>query len=143
MKKKSYSESVLVWSQFSPILIPLFEKSRKNKGVHKFVLENPSNIFVYGIFFLNLEGISWHFWKSPSHFHNKIQKGVRNKFFQENQCMTQNHEQLLRHSNESPKNKLMKWKLFTDRKKESCIKLLWIKNSISRFVRKSKAREIF
>ncbi len=39
---------VLVYCNFSPILVLLFEHSRIYKGVQKFILENPSYIIVYG-----------------------------------------------------------------------------------------------
>jgi hypothetical protein len=38
-----------VWRQFSQILTLLSKHSRKFEGVQKFVLENPSYIFVYGM----------------------------------------------------------------------------------------------
>jgi hypothetical protein len=97
---------------------------QKNKGVHKFVLENPSNIIVYGNFFFSISrefrGISE---KVLQIFIIKFKEEFE-IIFQENRCMTQNYEQLFRHSNESPKNNLIEWKLFTDRKNESWIKLL-------------------
>jgi hypothetical protein len=40
---------VLVWHQFSPILILLFKHPGKFKGVRKFLSENPSYIFVYSL----------------------------------------------------------------------------------------------
>jgi hypothetical protein len=43
-----YYVFVLVWHQFSPILISLFQHTRKCEGVRKFVFENPSYMFVFG-----------------------------------------------------------------------------------------------
>ncbi len=42
---------LFLWRQFSPILILLFNYSRKDKGVQKFLLEKLSYIFVYDLWY--------------------------------------------------------------------------------------------